>query len=98
MDCFKWIECGTKRLPHYISKIGPIDMFCNNNVYGKWICSIYFGRKWVADSYARKSLSRAKKDGERLAVEYLLGNGFIVLKILKKMNLLEDILSEVRGD
>lgn len=109
MNRIKWIKSGTEKFPNYNAKIGPIDLRCRpemkysrldrpgNSIY-KWRCSVYLKDKWVVGTKNRKSLENAQKDGEKLAIQYLFGYGFIILKELKKMGILEEMLFEVGID
>ncbi len=97
MGDIKWIQSGTKKVPHYRAKIGCIELVCRGYT-NEWRCSVYFGNTWVKDTNIRVSLERALKDAERFAIEYLFGCGFVVLKELKKIGFLEEMLSEVGID
>lgn len=111
MNRIKWTKSGTKKVPNYDAEIGYICLRCrpemkysyqetywNPCLIVRWHCSVYFGNKWVVDIKTRKSLKCAQKDAEKLAIKYLFGCSFVILKELKKMGLLEEMLSEVGID
>lgn len=106
MNRIKWIKSGTNIAPSYDAKIGCINLLCRSeyNMYFTkrrvigWNCSVYIGNKWINRTKTIKSLELAQKKGEELAIEHLFGYGFVVLKELKKMGLLEEMLSEVGVD
>lgn len=106
MNRIKWIKSGTNILPSYNAKIGCIHLLCRSEwnmhftkrcIIG-WNCSVYIGDKWINVTKTIKSLELAQKKGEELAIEYLFGCGFVILKELKKMNLLEEMLFKVGID
>lgn len=104
MNGIRWIKSGTKKSPHYDAKIGCINLRCRSEMnyspypITRWRCSVYIENKWVCGTETRESLKLTQEDGEKLAIQYLFGCGSIALKELKKMGLLEEMLSEVGVD
>lgn len=108
MNEIRWTKSGTERFPWYKARIGYIELWCRSTIIVHatknrrgirgWDGTVYFGNKWVAYTKTRKLLESAKKDAERLAIEYLVGSGFTTLKALKKTGLLDEVLSEVGID
>lgn len=97
MNGIKWVQRGTKQFPYSSVKIGDIELHCHSSK-NEYRSSVYFGNKWIADTCIRRSSDLAQKDAEILAIRYLLGHSFILLQTLKKIGLLEDMLSEVGVD
>jgi hypothetical protein len=69
-----------------------------------WVGSVYFDDKSVDFIKCRyyhirgRSLEFVQRECEKSAIKYLFGHGFLVLKTLKKVGLLEEMLSEVGID
>ena len=61
---------------------------------GGWTCSIYSGTGWV-DGVSGVSLELCQKRAEKIAIKYLLGAGKVVSKELKRLGLLDEVLSEI---
>lgn len=113
MNKIKWFKSNIEELPHYYAKIGYIDLICrseikcaNGRIVG-WCCSVYFGNKWICATKTARvyehdrpdfALKLCQANAERMAVQYLLGHGFLTLKALKRMGLLEEILLQVGVD
>ncbi len=111
MDGIKWTnhKFGTKKVVWYKAEVGCLELWCrqvvmvratkNKRSVKEWDGTVYFGNEWVASiPTTRKLFESAKKDVERLAIKYLVGYNIIGLKALKKIGLLEEILSEVGVD
>lgn len=112
MKGIRWIKsCPSwyfrKKIPNYNAKIGHIRLWCRPSTRhydnGKfrilgWIGSVYFENKSVDFVIEGKSLEFVQKKAEKSAIKYLLGHGFITIKALKKVGLLEEMLSEVGID
>lgn len=101
MDNIEWTKNGTGVDSNYNIRIGgvflwcvPIQRSCPRRRVG-WVCVIEFENEYVKTTKRRKSLRLCQKDGEKLAIEYLLGFGLIFLRDLKKLGLLEEVLSEI---
>ncbi len=105
MDDIKWIK---RDETSYDAKIGCINLCCRpvftrfDNPIRRavgWRCVIYFDHEFdyepIGETKRRRSLRLSQEDGEKLVIEYLRGYGFLVLKQLKRMGLLEEMLSEV---
>ncbi len=111
MQGIRWIKsfCGyPKKVHNYNAEIGHILLCCRPsieylgnyseiNVIG-WTCTLYFGNTQIGQTKREKPLELVQKEAEKLAIKYLFGYGFVALKALKKMNLLEEALSEIGVD
>lgn len=96
-----------KETPNYNAKIGHIKLCCRpsirylrdnkRRIFG-WTCNIYLGNKQIGQTTREQSLEFTQKEAEKLAIKYLLGYSHVVLKALKKIGLLEDMLSEIGID
>lgn len=104
-------DVGESQFITYYAKIGFVDAYCTpwqlqeikypNNCYDKligWEYKIWFKGKSIRGNKLRKSLEDAKSDAEKLARECLLGHGFEIIKELKEVGMLEEVLSEVGID
>jgi hypothetical protein len=63
-----------------------------------WYGFVLFDGKQLHRTTKRKSKELAQKDVEKIMVEHLFCYGFLVVKELKRMGLLEEVLSEVGVD
>lgn len=109
MNGIRWIKSHSyKEVPEYNAKIGCISLCCRPSIreyFGNfkarilgWTCTIYFCDRQIGHTIRKKSLEFVQKEAEKSAIKYLLGNGFITMKALKKVGLAEELLSEVGID
>lgn len=112
MKKIKWTKDGSVAgFLCYQAKIGFIYMSCTPQIeyfnyhtdYSKrrligWRCRIRFNGRSIGSEKMRKSLENAKSDAEKLAEKCLSGCGFEVVKGLKEVGMLEEVLSEVGID
>lgn len=99
---------GSSKVVNYNARIGCIKLWCrpslrgyfNNNkprILG-WTCSLYFEQISLGCTKREIPLECAQKKGEKLAIEYLLSHGLVIIRALKRTNFLEEVLSEVGID
>lgn len=100
MDSLEWVKSsgGVGNSYIYEVEIGNIHICCRMYARKRWCCIVYLGDRWISDTSMRQSLELAKLDGERLMTRYLLGDGLTIMNALKKLDLLEIVLSEVGID
>ncbi len=60
-----------------------------------WTHRLWIKGGFIDGEKTRKSLDMAKCDAKKLAVKYLIGYGFEVVKELKAAGMLEEVLDEV---
>lgn len=92
---------------NYKAKVGCIELWCrpSKTCSGRikdgrfgWTCSLYFEQFSLGETKREVPLEYAQKEGEKLAIKYLLSHGLTIVRALKRTNLLEDVLSEVGVD
>lgn len=113
MDGIRWTKSYpgrfkySRKIPNYNAKIGFIKLWCRPSIkYLRgykiriigWTCYLYFGDRQIGHTAREKSLELTQKGAERRAIKYLLGDSLVAIKALKKMGLLEEVLSEVGID
>ncbi len=94
--------------PSHWAEIGSVEVYCTprvgypndrwnfSHVTG-WEPAIWNGKRFISGKI-RKSLEVAKRDCEKMVIQFLVDRGFVVVKELKKTGLLEEVLSEVGID
>lgn len=111
MKGIRWIKSHPynfgSNIHNYNAEIGHICLCCRpytkHSRNGKihiigWVCFIYCGDKQIGETKIGPSLDFTQRKAERLAFKYLYGDGFVVLKALKRVGVLEEMLSEVGID
>lgn len=106
-----WTKSGKTRnyygeYSNYVAKVGCFELICRPDIEFRhqkasattWQCDIYVGNKPLVGGPPWKSLKSCQEDAEERLVQYLLGCGLEMLKALKKIGLLEEVLSEVGID
>ncbi len=113
MEGIVWtkFEFHSGKTVSYKAKVGCMELWCrpSKTTLGNkprilgWMCSVYFGEHdWPCKVFGHTKreipLELAQKEGEKLAIKYLLGHGLTIVRALKRTSLLEDVLSEVGID
>ena len=113
MKGIRWTKSNGSRfsynniLSQYKAKIGSIKLWCRPSIKylrgGKvcitgWTCYLYFEHIQIGHTTREKSLEFTQKEAEKLAIKYLLGYSLNAVKALKRIGLLEQVLSEVGID
>lgn len=111
MEYVVWIKSGKTvnyygECPNYVAKVGCFELICRPEIEYRrqkahitsWQCDIYMGNKPLSGGPPLKSLKLCQEDAEKWIVQYLLGYGLVTLRALKRIGLLEEVLSEVGID
>ena len=100
MNEIKWYKSGVTG--NYLSTVGCFELVCRPKVEytgrNEWQCDIYIGNTPLVGGPSFKSLELSQEDAEIRIIQYLFGCGLVTLKTLKKIGLLEEMLSEVGID
>ncbi len=93
----------------HLAKIGSITITVNPKIdypYGDydkrrlvgWTFVFYDGHDTHYRENVKKSLEMAKEDAEKTVIQFLYDRGIVVAEELKKIGLLEGVLSEIEID